>query len=119
MDSPGYLDFFAALPKEILESRINVLLVIDADADESFLTLEPVLEDREQGSGRSAIAGCALFADFAVAEQVAGFDELISEPDGLVVVRVIVVPVGEMEGVDVPIARGISVLYYVQRQPIS
>src|ERR687884_595384 len=100
--------FQPARAEELFERRIDVLFVVYADADEALLVLQPVFEDREQRAGRAAVARRALLADLAVAEQVAGRDQLVRQPDGLFVVRVVVVAVGEVERVDVPVARVVT-----------
>src|ERR687898_86404 len=82
--------FDAAAAEELFEGGVDVLLVVDADADEALLLAEAVVEDGEQRAGRAPVAPAALLADLAVAEEVAGLDELVGEADGLLVVRVVV-----------------------------
>ena len=69
----------ALAAEELLQRRIDIILIVDPHTDEAFLVLQPVLEDRKQRAGSAAIAGGSLFADLAIAKQVARPDQLVGQ----------------------------------------
>src|SRR5215203_6759520 len=75
----------AAAAEELCEGRVDVLLVVDADADEALFLAEPVVEDGEQRARRTAVTAAALLADLAVAEEIARLNEFVGEADSLLV----------------------------------
>src|SRR5215217_1865100 len=107
--------FYAAAAEELPERGVDVLLVVDAHAYEPPLELETVAEDREQRARASAVPAAALLAYLAVAEEIARLNQLVRESHGLLVVRVVVVAVGEVERVDVPVGRREARAYDVER----
>src|SRR2546423_12898769 len=78
-------------------------MVDEPNHNEAFLVLEAVVENGDQPPRIAAVAAAALLADLAVAEEVARLYEFVGEADGLLVVRVVVVAVREVERVDVPV----------------
>src|SRR2546423_15117648 len=94
-------------------------MVDEPNHNEAFLVLEAVVENGDQPPRIAAVAAAALLAYLAVAEEVARLYEFVGEADGLFVIRVVVVAVGEVERVDVPVARAVALLDYVERELIG
>src|SRR5215831_3159251 len=106
----------ALAAEELLERRIDVVLVVDPHADKALLVLQTVVENRQQRARASAITGCSLLSNLSISEQIAGLDQLVGKLHSLVVVRIVVISIREMERIDVPVARWESLGNDVERQ---